>query len=276
MFGINTIEFKKFPGGELHITDSWQREWEQKRFNQGKVICRIQSSDDFIKLCLFTDAYKRVFKKLPEELILPYIPYARQDRVPVWGEALSIKVFANLLNSLEYPCVTVLDPHSDVSTALINNVNIIPQWDYWAFKLISLDAANKLDKFDLISPDAGALKKIYNLQSRLGNRTKTIRIGMKHRDVETGKITGTSVDGQPFYKTGIIVDDICDGGRTFVELAKVLRDQYETLILCITHGIFSNGYDELFKYFDKIYSTNSWNPRLCSEDKLEVFQMESL
>lgn len=274
MFDINKIEFKKFPGGELHITDKWIRDWELHRFDQSRVMCRIQNSDDFMKLCLFTDAYKRVFDTLPKELIIPYIPYARQDRVPNHGEALSIKVFSNLLNTLSYPMVSVLDPHSDVATALIENINIVSQWGFWGTFFKKLIAEDKLGDFDLISPDAGALKKIYNLNDIV--KSKVIRVGMKHRDTQTGKITSVSVDGQPFRITSVVVDDICDGGRTFIELAKVIRKDYEKLILCITHGIFSNGYDQLFELYDEIYTTNSWNPNLESFDKLKVLKIEDL
>lgn len=273
MIDINEIEFKKFPGGELHITNKWQRDWEQERFNQNTVVCRIQSSDDFIKLALFTDAYKRVFKKLPDNLLIPYIPYARQDRVPVWGEALSIKVFSTLLNTLGYPRITVVDPHSDVSTALIENVEIIPQWDIW--NLILRQEFEKALPFDLISPDAGALKKIYNLQKCLAvGGCNNIRVGTKHRDVETGQITGTTVDGEAKNPVGIVVDDICDGGRTFVELGKILREQYQGLYLVITHGIFSNGFDELLKYYDGIYCTNSWCKNTEAPKDVHVTSLE--
>ena len=265
MIDINKLEFKKFPGGELHITDSWIKDGTILQDNT--VICRIQSSDDLMKLCLFTDAFKRVFEKLPR-LVIPYFPYARQDRVPAEGEALSVKVFANIINSLKYPSVTILDPHSDVCTALIENVEVLPQWNIWGSQLVKWSAEDKLDNFDLISPDAGALKKIYKLQEYVGSsRCRNIRIGMKHRDTQTGKITGTSVDGQPFNKTGIIVDDICDGGGTFILLAKELNKVNNNpqihfdskLELYVTHGIFSKGVDELLKNYRIIYTTNSFN-----------------
>lgn len=280
MINVNNLEFKKFPGGELHLTNKWYNDFYlelnpiDRKDDVDNVICRIQNSDDFMKLCLFTDAFKRLWKL--NNLIIPYIPYARQDRIPVTGEALSIKVFTDLLNNLGYSKVTVLDPHSDVSTALINNVNIIPQCSIWSNQLIWLYNNNFITDFDLISPDAGALKKIYKLHEYVKEKCKNIRIGMKHRDVLTGQITGTSIIGEAEAKTCIIVDDICDGGRTFIELAKVIRKDYDKLILCITHGIFSNGFDELFKYFDQIYTTNSWNPNLESKDKLHVIPVESI
>lgn len=290
MIDVNSLEFKKFPGGELHITSKW---WDDivtkltvcnEHTDTDKVICRIMDSEDLMRLCLFTNAYENVQGRKPSTLILPYIPYARQDRIPRVGEALSIKVFANIINSLGYSRVVVMDPHSDVSTALIEHVQVIPQWEIWGYQLIKLNAEDVIGSFDLISPDAGALKKIYNLQNYVKpSRCKTIRVGMKHRDTETGQITGTSVDGQPFRTTGVVVDDICDGGRTFIELAKVIRKDYEKLILCITHGIFSNGLDELFQYYDEIYTTNSWSgsKRFAFidekyKDRLHVIEVENL
>ena len=154
----------------------------------------------------------------------------------------------------------------------------------WGSHLVKLNAENKLYKFDLISPDAGALKKIYNLQTFVGqNRCDNIRIGMKHRDTETGQITGTSVDGQPLRTIGVVVDDICDGGRTFIELAKTIRKDYAKLILCVTHGIFSKGLEPLFEWYDEVHTTNSWggSERFAfvdkgHRDKLTVVEIESL
>ena len=159
MIDVNKLEFKTFPGGELHIIDSWIQNGTILQDNS--VLCRIQNSDDLIKLCLFTNAFKNFVGRMPHRLVLPYIPYARQDRIASPGEALSIKVFANLLNTLNYKYVYVFDPHSDVCTALIENVKVIPQWEIFA-DLVPEDA-------DLIAPDAGALKKVYKLQEAVDN-----------------------------------------------------------------------------------------------------------
>jgi ribose-phosphate pyrophosphokinase len=58
----------------------------------------------------------------------------------------------------------------------------------------------------------------------------------------------------------VIVDDICDGGRTFTEIAKAIRTQVPNarIYLVVTHGIFSAGFEELEKYFERIYTTNSY------------------
>ena len=268
MINVNKLEFKTFPGGELHITDAWTKNGDI--LSDQTVLCRIKCSDDLMKLCLFSDAYKRLTGRMPCRLILPYIPYARQDRVANPGEALSIKVFANIINSLGYKQVIVLDPHSDVSTAVIENVRIVPQWNIFS------DCIQ--EGVDLISPDAGALKKIYKLQQAVAEKgiQVPVRTATKHRDTQTGFISGTTLDGEAVNKTCVVVDDICDGGGTFLALANTLKEQYEKCILMVTHGIFSKGLDELSQYYDRILATNSFNGDLKAEGNLRVINVVKL
>lgn len=84
-------------------------------------------------------------------------------------------------------------------------------------------------------------------------------------------------------KSIIIFDDICDGGGTFIAEAKFLKERFpgRKLELFVTHGIFSKGFEELFKYFDKIYTTNSYqnfpqnldDPFCIPLDKLKVIKV---
>jgi ribose-phosphate pyrophosphokinase len=62
------------------------------------------------------------------------------------------------------------------------------------------------------------------------------------------------------------VDDICDGGYTFIELAKALEARLEPyfgadfkLDLWVSHGLFTKGYQDLSWHYDTIETTNSWN-----------------
>lgn len=266
MIDVNKLEFKTFPGGELHIIDSWIQNGTILQDNS--VLCRIQNSDDLIKLCLFTNAFKNFVGRMPHRLVLPYIPYARQDRIASPGEALSIKVFANLLNTLNYKYVYVFDPHSDVCTALIENVKVIPQWEIFA-DLVPEDV-------DLIAPDAGALKKVYKLQeavAKLGY-TVPVRVATKHRDTHTGKISHTTLEGQPVNKTCVVIDDICDTGGTLMALGNLLEAQYEKRILMVTHGIFSQGIQKLSCCYNRILSTNSFNGELKATGNLRVVNVE--
>ena len=59
----------------------------------------------------------------------------------------------------------------------------------------------------------------------------------------------------------LIVDDIIDGGRTFIELSKELVRKgidKSQINLYVTHGIFSKGFTELDKHFNKVYCHNVW------------------
>jgi ribose-phosphate pyrophosphokinase len=111
----------------------------------------------------------------------------------------------------------------------------------------------------LISPDAGASKKIYDVAkfNNLGNVVTASKVR------ENGQIVKTDIPNLDKYDESykfIICDDICDGGRTFIELAKAIKETHPNneLYLVVSHGIFSAGFDELSKYFKRIFTTNSY------------------
>jgi ribose-phosphate pyrophosphokinase len=253
---VKTFVFK---GGEVQvkiIPAPPDRNWSQYSHHRFRIRATIKSSDDIMGLLLLTDAVRRQFGRFPIELELPYIPYARQDRVCAPGEALSMRVFADMINAQGYDLVRVWDPHSDVAVALINNCEVIKGYQF--ARGILKHYKDPIDNLVLVSPDAGANKKIIEAAHymRIGH---VIRAD-KTRNPLNGEITGTVVFSEHVGdKDFIIFDDICDGGRTFVELAKVLRPLTNgKIFLYVTHGIFSYGFDELRKYIDQIYTANSF------------------
>ena len=88
----------------------------------------------------------------------------------------------------------------------------------------------------------GLSKKLWNYQVLVA--FPHIRADKK-RDPSNGEITGTVVYSEHLGSQDVlIVDDICDGGRTFIELAKELRHLTTGRIyLYVTHGIFSKGHE---------------------------------
>jgi ribose-phosphate pyrophosphokinase len=162
------------------------------------------------------------------------------------GNSFPLKVFADIINSCNFEGVEVLDPHSDVSAALINNISITKQAEILSLKRHELQQFS--NNFMVVSPDAGALKKIYEVAEELD--VMVLECG-KQRDISTGKIVGCTVPKlNPKYLVTdlLIVDDICDGGASFTHLADELRLQGYTgkIGLYVTHGIFSKGL-EVFK-----------------------------
>lgn len=245
-----SLKFDKFTfnGGEPHIRISS----ELNSSDNITITTRIKSFNDLGFLLVATDAVKRLGVR-SVNLFIPYFPGARQDRVMQNGEALTVKVYADIINAQQYNSVTILDPHSDVTPALINNV-IVKSTDSFVKKALS-----DIENYLLVAPDAGAVKRVYNAAKSL--ECDSVIDCTKTRDTLTGKITGLRVNSSDLNnQTSVVIDDICDGGRTFIELAKELkRRSAGELILIVTHGIFSNGYKELKEYYHNIICTDSFS-----------------
>ena len=232
-----------------HISKYWK---ELMSEDEVTITIRIRSFNDVGMLLIATDALRRMEVE-NIHLVLPYFPAARQDRVMVVGESLSVKVYADIINAQNYKSITILDAHSEVAPALLNRVENISNHNF-----VTACLQNEKD-YVLISPDGGALKKIYKLSQFL-NGVPVVECS-KIRDVKTGRLSGFKVYAEDLEgKTCVIVDDICDGGGTFLGLAKELKEKKcGKLMLIVTHGIFSKGLGKLTEIFDEVFSTNSFS-----------------
>lgn len=254
-------DIAKFPGGEVFprplSTDS------HTRGDTIEVRARLTNSDQVMSLLMLCDALRREgeFNGCKSILKIPYFPYARQDRVANSGESLSVAVMAGLINGLGFDEVHILDPHSDVTPALVNNVRVAHAHE--PVMRHTLHKGSIYENGIYVIPDAGAEKKTRAFAREFGN-TRTPMQASKNRCTKTGQITetvlydnGETYDGPQDF---VIVDDICDGGRTFIELAKVIRAKHEvkSLHLHVSHGIFSKGLDVLLEHFDTISTTDSF------------------
>lgn len=256
----------RFPAGETLIRIEMP---ESFVFYDGRVNANIdfnfKDNGDIFDLMLLVDAIRReIYFPVTLTLTMPYLPYARQDRVMSKGESLSVKVLADLINSLNFSKVFCKDIHSGVGVALINNLVNIPQ-DVCAQKL-GYELSRIKDKVVLIAPDAGSLKKTEAFAKRF--KIENVLCATKDRNVLTGEITGIIIpelvhEEFPEDTVFVVLDDICDGGKTFIELAKHIR-QYanNNLYLYVTHGIFSKGTAELEKYYNHIYVSNLMNDNI--------------
>lgn len=263
----------RFSGGEMHfrLTMSELLGVDMRSGTPGglTIVAKLRNGDDVMRLLMARDAIARSCgADYPVRLTMAYTPYARQDRVCNEGEALAVSVFANLINGLAFREVTILDPHSDVTPALIRNVSIVKQR-----RLVELAvAAGLIPGFEtllVVAPDIGAMKKIRELP---GEKVVCDKI----RRLEDGKILGIKIaDGNPAGRDCLIVDDICDGGRTFVETAKALKDAgARSVKLFVTHGIFSAGLDELRRHLDGIITTDSWCDAGTDDGFVKVLKTE--
>lgn len=257
----------KFPGGELMVrlndTELGQVYVSDRNSFENDLVALIRNSDELLELVMVISALREHEEHLNIKLHLQlnYLPYARQDRVCNKGEAFGLKAFAGVINSLGCNRVTLVDPHSDAAAAAINNAVVFPQWK---LAKAMLEKLVRVQHYELVCPDAGAEKKVNKLAKELGSwgLTPPVYYASKVRNLANGEILATKFEGDVKGKKLVIVDDICDGGRTFIELAKVLKEKgADKVALYVTHGIFSKGMEPLKEHIDHVYANYTFNEK---------------
>lgn len=251
MVASNEIAFKTFTfsGGEVQVQVGPKDCPHCSIGRVVKITADLFSAQDFMELFHTVDALRRRGAK-ELHLVCKYLPYARQDRVMVEGESLGLKVACDLINALNFESVEVWDVHSDTALALINNVFHVDQSSFVRFAYPAFTP-----EVVLVAPDAGAMKKVLKTAKSYG---RTMVTAEKKRDVKTGDITSTKVHSDHIGdRDFLILDDICDGGRTFTELAQVLRPLTNGKVyLYVTHGIMSRGLEPFRGLIDHIFVAN--------------------
>jgi len=260
-----SISTMTFPGGEVGVNinsgslDAWTP--QVGRVKVIDLFAKIQNSDQLMAMFMATDALRRVYPYAVIDLTIPYFPYARQDRVCNAGEALSVKVMATLINAMNYGSVTVVDPHSPVLVAALDKCFVIEQKE--VFKRTKQD----WHKWTIVAPDMGASKKTEDFAKLVG--AKDVLYCNKKRNLADGKILGMNILNPEILRVGgslLILDDICDGGRTFIEVAQLIERESPgyhqgkldyTIELAVTHGIFSKGVGVVTDHFDHVYTTDT-------------------
>lgn len=216
------------------------------------------------------------------DLVMPYIPNARQDRVKSSNDVFTLKYFAEFINELALNTVTVLDPHSSVSEALFDNLVIETPEKYIDKTIAKIYEKTNNEPLMAFYPDEGAMKRYVSMLSM------PYAFGIKKREWESGKIIGLDVAGELdniIGKNIIIVDDISSRGGTFYHSAKKLKELGANKIyLYISHCEPTILDGEIFKsgLIDKVFTTNSiFNVKAMERAKefgvaemIEVFEYE--
>ena len=252
------IEQNQFPDGTLLMkadTDTrlniieWKYESDSELF---ALYCLKRHIDE---ICLYPQT----------QLVMHYIPHARQDRVKNDDDIFTLKYFSEIINSMGFEFIDVLDPHSSVSEALINDLSIETP------KIYIEEACKRCNPDILFYPDEGAMKR-YS-----GMIKKEYVFGIKKRDWTTGKIEGLDVVGcvnKIKDSKILIVDDICSRGGTFYHSAKKLKELgAKEIYLYVTHceDTILEGDILTSDLVEKVYTTNSIFTK--KHEKIEVFEL---
>lgn len=228
-----------FPGGEPHAVVPT---------GTGPVLihAKLRTWDDIGLYLAVADAFR--WASVRPEVFMPYLPGARQDRV-YSGFPYTSEWMGELLGLAPYR-VTVCDPHS---AAALRDLDCIKR----VLPVTSFIRALARDYDYVVCPDEGGRQRAEYAALALGH-IPVIYCG-KTRDPATGKLSGFYVPELPTRDARfLVVDDICDGGGTFVGLAEALG-RVTHLGLYVTHGIFSRGLWPLLQAgYDNIYTTDSF------------------
>jgi ribose-phosphate pyrophosphokinase len=255
-----------FLGGERHIQIDTSDIPDFPMVSDKRLVItqRADTISDVFDVVLAVDAARRLgFKHI--ELVLPYFPAARQDRVCNTGEPLTLKVYTDMINGCGFEAVYIFTPHSEVTPALLNNVVVIDELAYAEMVINDIICKEPFlpKSFNIVCPDAGAGKRTLKIVSYLANVFRGCEFNLirceKIRDVRDGSlkeffVQADDLDGFPT----IIFDDILSMGGTFIGLGEVLKSKNCGLLMLFTaHADCQKGIEKMVNYFDWYYTTNS-------------------
>jgi ribose-phosphate pyrophosphokinase len=241
---INTGENVKitiFPDGQPHVNLGDLAEGEEV-----KLVCSLTDTGKLLQLLETANAIDNCFAR-KKMLVIPYLMAARYDRLMLPGDSLDLKVVADMINYCGFEKVYLFDVHSGAATLLIKNA--IPISNEVMVRQYNRENAI------LLCPDEGAAKKTGAYRDWNPHLAEIVYCH-KSRDLATGKITLSVPDPEKCEgRNCVIIDDICDGGGTFLAIAGQVKPAHLTLI--VTHGIFSKGFTALEQHFSEIIVSDS-------------------
>jgi len=235
-------EFREYPDSQLHINIG-----AVEKDTPYAVICSLTDTSKLYLLLAVSNALKHAGAK-KVRLLIPYLMGARSDRIMEPGDSFDLEIIANLINECEFEDVSLLDVHSDVALLLIKNSRSTSN------KKLVQSYDTKRDAV-LICPDAGAAKKVGNYLQWNQRLTDTVYVA-KTRALD-GSLTLRVLEPEKCIdRHCVIIDDLCDGGGTFLGIAEQIKPK--SLELIVTHGIFSKGIGVFISAFDRITTSNSY------------------
>lgn len=251
------FEIIQFPDGEPHFkfTDDLDRK------DKYQVECRITNPIDLFIVCQVADILDRL--SVQWKLNIYYLMSMRMDRVISFNESFSLKVVADILNLFHPEKVEVLEPHSLRTIKEINNskaVTEIPSFDF--------------SDFIVVFPDKGAQERYSNMD--FSDYVVTCN---KVRDPNTGKLLSFEItnpeviERAPAEMPFMVIDDLCDGGGTFVGIANLLKNYNRKRNITVTHLVNEKGIKNLCENYDDVTVTNSYKDWKSDYENFNIYEI---
>lgn len=232
----------------------------------------IPPDENYMELFIMIDALKRSGAEFVK-VVIPYLGYQRQDHVFRDGEAVSLEVIAKILQSVGASEIYSFDLHSPK----IPEVFSIPLHHLSALSLFSEKIKKEFEIKDLtlVSPDMGGIRRIKEISQMLGGAPfATIT---KNRDLGSGEINDSGLDGDVRGKIAVIVDDMISTGKTIVEAAELLTTNGASRVYVFaTHAVFARDAGKLLQHskVEKVIVTDTIDvPSYNNFAKLEIISV---
>lgn len=254
------VEINHYPDGQANVKVDLQYFDAKTPIN---IECRIKNFSELeVLLCIVAALMKN--DRVINSLEFVYLFGQRSDRAfeigqPNYFKDILAPILTRLVKDNHIYESSILFPHGTLATRYLgadseeDEIMIIPYLLQMPHPIIIFgdkSAAIKFHSYDLRGQGFYYFDKTRDSQGQLTISMDSAKAASFHRDIDH-----FSRD-LPI----LIFDDMCDGGMTFIKEGQWLKDKYpnKKLHLFVAHGIFSNGFDELFKYYDKIITTNSY------------------
>src|SRR3989344_3206863 len=226
-----------------------------------------------MELFFLMDAVKRAGAKRVD-LVIPYLSYQRQDHLFREGEAVSLDVIVKTLEVMDASKIITFDLHSikipEEFKIPITHLSALP---LFSEEIKKIGVSNSV----LVSPDKGGIRRIKLLSEMLGG-LPFVSIE-KNRDLATGEVVSTRIDGELSEKAFIVDDMISTGSTIQASIDLLLQEGAKEVYVMATHPVLSKDAQILLQKSKakKIIVTNSLEvPEEKMFEKLKIISLAPL
>lgn len=235
-FDSDRVDFNisKFPAGEIGVSLTSETDTKLLSSQIVTIFCSFQHTEEVFIIYSLVDYIRSISRGVYIVLDIPYFPAARADRDQFFDTisgqvqrySFGLNVYSEIIGNLPVDEIRVLDPHSSVLEALLatKHKKIV------VTRMYGIECEHTYAT-KVRSPD-GKL-----LEHRLNNP-----------NIESDKILC------------LVLDDICDGGATFIGLANLLDETFVgkeiRKVLYTSHGLYTKGTNHLMEKYHILVSSN--------------------
>ena len=243
------FELTKFPDGTSQVWKLEDAPDFDPNIDEAVILWLFENEGELMHVLQLANLVQKHLDVPDCVLRVPYLPYGRQDKEIDNSLSFALTTFKEVLYQANICRIETFDAHS--KSDMVYEDSVMPTVEEFHQSILSQDIHNAI-----CFPDKGAM--IRYAKSFTGLPTVHCE---KVRDQLTGQILGLKVVGE-FDVTGmnvLVIDDICDGGMTFIKVAEALKPfNPKQIDLAVSHGLFSKGQQVLLDAgITNIYTTNS-------------------